>query len=304
MTVSGRTHGVVVIGDDRSVPLGHGRPRARHRPRPAQRVGASSARSCGSGISEQLEVEHRMVEVLQQSIIPERLPEIPETRTRGRVPARRRDRRRRRRLVRRIHRRGLPPRPRRRRRRRPRHRSREPDGAGAQRAPRLRGRRRRSRRTVAPRRRDAAHARSRLDGHRRRRAATTPTRGCCGGHVPAIRRRLVCDADGTYRVPRRRERDAARDDRAQTSRAPRSTCPRRAPRASTPTGSSNGASTLIDEGPRRGSRERTHARCATTSRSHARLSRRSSSRSFVARSPSRRRHLRPRVLRVDGPRER
>ena len=43
-----------------------------------------------------------MVEVLQESIVPERLPEIAGVRARGRVPARRRDRRRRRRLVRRV----------------------------------------------------------------------------------------------------------------------------------------------------------------------------------------------------------
>ena len=78
MTVSGRTHGVIVIGDDRAVPLGAADLEL------ATDIGRRSA-SAFEGAQlwqwnrEQLEVEQRMVEVLQQSIIPERLPEIPDT---------------------------------------------------------------------------------------------------------------------------------------------------------------------------------------------------------------------------------
>ncbi|MET1001267.1 MAG: SpoIIE family protein phosphatase [Acidimicrobiia bacterium] len=78
MTVADRTLGVIVIGDDRPLPLGAADLEL------ATDIGRRSASSFERGQlwqwnREQLEVEQRMVEVLQQSIIPERLPEISGT---------------------------------------------------------------------------------------------------------------------------------------------------------------------------------------------------------------------------------
>ena len=75
MRVSGRTRGVVVIGDDRPFPLGHA----------DLELATDLGRRAASALERaqlwqlsqrQLAAEHHMVEVLQESIVPERLPEI------------------------------------------------------------------------------------------------------------------------------------------------------------------------------------------------------------------------------------
>jgi PAS domain S-box-containing protein len=76
MKVSGRTHGVVVIGDDRPVPLGVA----------DLELATDLGRRAASALERaqlwqlsqlQLAAEHHMVEVLQESIVPEQLPELP-----------------------------------------------------------------------------------------------------------------------------------------------------------------------------------------------------------------------------------
>jgi PAS domain S-box-containing protein len=76
MKVSGRTHGVVVIGDDRPVPLGVA----------DLELAADLGRRAASALERaqlwqlsqlQLAAEQHMVDVLQESIVPERLPTIP-----------------------------------------------------------------------------------------------------------------------------------------------------------------------------------------------------------------------------------
>jgi serine phosphatase RsbU (regulator of sigma subunit) len=75
MRVSGRTQGVVVIGDDSPVPLG---PADLELATDLGRRGASAfERAQLWQLSQlQLAVEHQMVEVLQQSIVPEQLPQL------------------------------------------------------------------------------------------------------------------------------------------------------------------------------------------------------------------------------------
>ena len=75
MKVSGRTRGVVVIGDDRPVPLGDA----------DLELAVDLGRRAASALEraqlwqlsqQQLAAEHHMVEVLQESIMPQRLPEV------------------------------------------------------------------------------------------------------------------------------------------------------------------------------------------------------------------------------------
>jgi PAS domain S-box-containing protein len=79
MAISGRTRGVVVIGDDRPGPLG---PTDFELASDVARRGASALERAQlwQASQRQLEVEHRMVQTLQQSIMPEQLPEAPGAR--------------------------------------------------------------------------------------------------------------------------------------------------------------------------------------------------------------------------------
>ena len=83
------------------VPFGHADSSSRSTSGAAPRP-RSNGRSSGRSSQFQLEAEHHIVEVLQESIVPERLPELAGLRAGGRLPARRRHGRRRRRLVRRV----------------------------------------------------------------------------------------------------------------------------------------------------------------------------------------------------------
>jgi PAS domain S-box-containing protein len=76
MNISGRTRGVVLIGDDHPVPFGHA----------DLELATDLGRRAASALERaqlwqlsqyQLAAEHHMVEVLQESIVPERLPEVP-----------------------------------------------------------------------------------------------------------------------------------------------------------------------------------------------------------------------------------
>jgi serine phosphatase RsbU (regulator of sigma subunit)/PAS domain-containing protein len=76
MRISGRTRGVVLIGDDRPSPLGHAE----------LELASDLGRRAASAVERaqlwqmsqlQLAAEHHMVEVLQESIVPERLPDVP-----------------------------------------------------------------------------------------------------------------------------------------------------------------------------------------------------------------------------------
>jgi PAS domain S-box-containing protein len=75
MTVSGRTRGVVVIGDDRPPPAGT---IDLELARDIGRRGASALERAQlwRASQEQLETEHRNVQVLQKSIVPEQLPKL------------------------------------------------------------------------------------------------------------------------------------------------------------------------------------------------------------------------------------
>jgi PAS domain S-box-containing protein len=75
MNISGRTRGVVLIGDDRPVPFGHA---DLELATDLGRRGASAVERAQLWQMSQLQLaaERHMVEVLQESIVPERLPEI------------------------------------------------------------------------------------------------------------------------------------------------------------------------------------------------------------------------------------
>ncbi len=76
LTISGRTRGVVLIGDDHPVPFGHA----------DLELATDLGRRAASALERaqlwqlsqyQLAAEHHMVEVLQESIVPESLPTVP-----------------------------------------------------------------------------------------------------------------------------------------------------------------------------------------------------------------------------------
>ena len=75
MHVSGRTRGVVLIGDDHPVPFGHA---DLELATDLGRRGASALERAHlwQMSQQQLAAEHHMVEVLQESIVPERLPKV------------------------------------------------------------------------------------------------------------------------------------------------------------------------------------------------------------------------------------
>jgi PAS domain S-box-containing protein len=76
MNISGRTRGVVLIGDDHPVAFGHA---DLELATDLGRRGASALERAMLWQRSQLQLaaEHHMVEVLQKSIVPERLPEVP-----------------------------------------------------------------------------------------------------------------------------------------------------------------------------------------------------------------------------------
>jgi serine phosphatase RsbU (regulator of sigma subunit) len=76
MNISGRTRGVVLIGDDHPVAFGHA---DLELATDLGRRGASALERAMLWQMSQLQLaaEHHMVEVLQKTIVPERLPEVP-----------------------------------------------------------------------------------------------------------------------------------------------------------------------------------------------------------------------------------